>query len=555
VNIVFVCQKGELELKSILLAWSLRKSHGKNIQLYAAIPNYKDWADISEETKKLFGVFFVDVKHFIPIFGEAYAIGNKISALGLLPSNEPGCFLDSDMLSLSAWDIDDVLAGKVSAAKPADLGTWGDLLAWERVYARAAMPVPERRVRLTVSRTLSLPYFNAGFVATQNPIELAAQWREYAALLNSKAAGIENKYPWLDQISLPIAIQKIGTWYSLTEFYNFPAHLRALNDSDIGMCHYHSPSVILREPRLRALFEAAVREFPSIAKMAMEFNNWIPLLSCKMPNVAYKSCDRNFLITGIPRSGTSYLTSLLDSQNNWLVINEPSEIFNQLQSRTDSSGIELYYAECRERILSGQPIANKIKDGKVIEDTAVIDQRETYHPPIARSDFWLGSKNTLAYMASMEHLTKLHWPIIAMIRNPLDTLASWRNTFNHLTEARVANLPIANPDFPAWATWQRQSLLEIDAQSNAALRRVLLWRLLARTLLHYQDHLLLWRYEDLTENPARLINSLNAQLNYDGQVNAAITSSRKRVNEYDCAEREMLMDLCAAELVEFKYTV
>lgn len=554
-NIVFVCQKGELELKSILLVWSLRKTHGKNIQLFAAVPNYRDWADISEETKKLFITFSVHIRLFSPIFGDLYPIGNKISALGLLPSSEPGCFLDSDMLSLSAWQIKDMLSHYTTVVKPADLGTWGDLAEWKKAYVLANMELPERRVRLTVSHSLSLPYFNAGFIATKAPVELAAKWHEYAVLLNSDSADIENKYPWLDQISLPIAIQKIGNWSCVTEFFNFPAHLRALNNDDIGLCHYHSPNVVLREPRLRALFESAIQEFPTISKIAIEYPNWIPLLKCQMPNATFSGPDRNFLITGIPRSGTSYLTSLLDSQNNWLVINEPEEIFNQLQSRTDSSGIELYYAGCRERILSGQKVSNKIKNGRIIEDTAVIDQREFYHPQITRSDFWLGSKNTLAYLASMEYLIKLNWPIVAMVRNPLDTLSSWRNTFSHLADAKVSNLPVANPDFPAWSTWQRQSLIEIDEQSNAAVRRVLLWRLLARTLLHYQNHLLLWRYEDLTENPARLINSLNTQLNYDGQVNAAITSSRKRLNDYDCNEREMLMDLCAAEIAALKYTV
>lgn len=554
-NIVFVCQKGELELKSVLLAWSLRKTHGKNIRLFAAIPNYQGWENISQETKKLFDVFSVELKYFTPIFGDTYPIGNKISALGLLPPGEYGCFLDSDMLSLSAWQISDVLTGQISAAKPADLGTWGSLQEWEKVYGITATPIPERRVRLTVNHALSLPYFNAGFIATINPTGLANQWREYALLLNAEDVNIENKYPWLDQISLPIAMQKMGAWCSLTDFHNFPAHLRALNDEDVGMCHYHSPGVILREPRLRALFEMAVQEFPAIFKMVLGCSNWAPLINCKLPNKIYSPSDRNFLITGIPRSGTSYLTSLLDSQQDWLVINEPGEIFNQLQSRTDASGIELYYAECRERILSNQPIANKVKDGKVVEDTAVIDQRESYHPPITSSDFWLGSKNTLAYMASLEYLTKLNWPIIAMVRNPLDTLASWRNTFNHLVEARVANLPIANPNFPAWATWQRQSLLEIDAQSDASLRRVLLWRLLARTLLHYQEHILLWRYEDLMVDPARLLGNINARLKYDRKIDAVITTSRNRMSDYDCSEREMLLDLCAAELVELKYSV
>lgn len=554
-NIVFVCQKGELELKSLLLAWSLRKTHGKEIQLIAAIPTYRDWEGISEDTASLFDTFNVQLKYFVPIFGEAYPIGNKISALKLLPPNEPGCFFDSDMLSLSFWRIEEVLAKYSNAAKPADLSTWGSSQQWEKVCAVTSVAIPTRRVSLTVSKALSFPYFNAGFIASQKPVELASHWSDYALQLNDVAANIENKYPWLDQISLPIAMQRAGSWRALSEFYNYPAHLRSLGDQDIGMCHYHRPGVILREPRLRALFDAAVEEYPLLKKLVTKYGEWTPLLNNKIPNTSYRESDRNFIITGIPRSGTSYLTSLLDSQEDWLVINEPGEIFNQLQSRTDASGIAQYYVECRERILSGQQITNKVKNGKVIEDTAVFDQRELYYPNIQRSDFWLGSKNTLAYMASLEYLVKLNWPIIAMVRNPLDTLASWRKTFGHLAEARVSNLPIANPGFSAWATWQRHALLEIDAQAEPALRRVLLWRLLARTLLHYRSSLFLWRYEDLMKDPAQYLGAINLRLKYGQQKEAVFTNARNRNSEYDNIEREMLNDLCGDELAELNYKI
>lgn len=431
----------------------------------------------------------------------------------------------------------------------------GDAAEWDRVYTLAATRPPARRVRLTVSRTLSFPYFNAGFIATKAPVGLSAQWQDVASLLDSESAGIENRYPWLDQISLAVVMQRTGSWRSLPEFYNFPAHLRALGDDEIGVCHYHYPTVILREPRLRALFDAAVREFPAISTIAARHASWLPLLTCRFANTTYRARTRNFLITGIPRSGTSYLASWLDGQADWLVINEPLEIFDHLQSRTDSSGIGMYHAECRERVLAGQPISNKIKDGRVIEDTAVVDQRESYHPVVSRSDFWLGSKNTLAYVAAMGYLIELGWPIIAMVRNPLDTLASWRNTFSHLAEARVANLPIANPAFPGWAAWQRESLLEIDAQSDSALRRVLLWRLLARTLLHHRNHLLLWRYEDLMANPAPLLDGFTEQVGYGLKIPAAGTNSRSRTADYDVDEREMLRDLCADEIAEFGYVI
>ena len=552
-NIVFVCQKGELELKALLLAWSLRATHGMAVHLIAACPEYKDWSDLSALTLNAFKELSVEIKKFTPIFGSDYPIGNKISALGLLPANTMGCFLDSDMLSLSLWNLVDVLKNNDSAAKPADLGTWGDQDSWQKVYGALEMKLPTRRVRLTVSNQLSLPYFNAGFIATKVPEKLSLEWNKSALLLNNAELNLENKYPWLDQISLPIALQKSGTWATLSEFFNYPAHVCSLGERQVGVCHYHSPNVILREPRLRVVFEKALAECPHLSELVRQFDNWKVLLGCRVPYVSYKESQRNFIITGIPRSGTSYLTSMLDSQKDWLVINEPGEIFSQLQSRTDASGIALYYAECRERILSGQLIANKIKDGKVIEDTAIIDRQELYHPQIDRSDFWLGSKNTLAYLASLESLIKLEWPIIAMIRNPLDTLASWRNTFTHLAEAKVSAFPVAHPNFIAWSTWQRQALLEIDLQTDASIRRVLLWRLLARTLLNQQGKIYLWRYEDLVGNQTAYLEKFNSLMNFKSIVQPALTQVRKRQKDYIQEDRDILLDLCAVELKELKY--
>lgn len=552
-NIVFVCQKGELELKALLLAWSLRKTHGMSVTLIAACPEYKDWSDLSALTLSALKELSVEIKKFTPAFGSDYPIGNKISALGLLSQDAIGCFLDSDMLSLSHWNVEEALKNNESAAKPADLGTWGNQDSWQKVYTALDMAMPVRRVRLTVSHQLSLPYFNAGFVATKNPHTLSSEWSRVACLLNAAKMNLENKYPWLDQISLPLAMQKVGTWAPLSEFFNYPAHIRPLAEQQVGMCHYHTPSVILREPRLRVLFEQALVECPNLLQLVQQFNNWKVLLACRLPCVMYKEPQRNFIITGIPRSGTSYLTSLLDSQHNWLVINEPGEIFAQLQSRTDASGIALYYAECRERVLSGQLIANKIKDGKVIEDTAILDQQEWYLPQIERSDFWLGSKNTLAYLASLENLIKLEWPIIAMIRNPLDTLASWRNTFSHLAEAKVSGFPVAHPNFIAWSTQQREALLEIDCQPEAALRRVLLWRLLARTLLDQQNKIQVWRYEDLVANQMAYLEKFNNLMAFNTATQPPLTKARGRQKDYNLEDRDMLLDLCAAELDELKY--
>lgn len=554
-NIVFVCQRGELELKACLLAWSLHQSAGKGINLFAAIPRHNDWDKLSPLTINLFTTLSVQLCYFTPSFGETYPIGNKIDALGLLPPDEPGAFLDSDIICLGEldwqhrWETADFLA------KPADMATWGTVEQWERVYASRGMNLPTRRVRLTVSETLSLPYFNAGVVAAKKPYALAERWKSIAIELQ-QMDGLEPKYPWLDQISLPIAVHSLleSRWSLLSERYNFPAHERTLSDRSIGLCHYHWPHVIAREPRLHATLLSLLEQNPYIAPLYMASSSWAPLVKPRLPFInTLTEPERNFLITGIPRSGTSFVSRLLDSQNDFVVINEPAEIFEQLSNRKNADGIALFHAECRAQIIAGKPIENKVENGVIIEDTAIKDVRNYYHPDVDTVNFRLGSKNPLAYIAALDYLVDLNWPIIAMVRNPIDTLASWRNTFNHLKEARPSDLSIANPLYHGWSSRQREALYEIDGQNDESLRRVLLWRFLARVLIEKRDHLLLYRYEDVVENPGVMQQSLNERLRYTTTTRAIGSQYRQRLSDYDLNEFEMLNDLCFHELQELGY--
>ncbi len=548
-NIVFICQKGELEIKAVLLAWSLRNTHGASVNLYAAIPQQGDWNYLAKETTALLNFLGVVLLDMPSPFGEEYPIGNKITAIGLLPDNEPGCFLDSDIVSMEPWFFE-IPKGK-SLAKPADLGTWSE--NWEYIYQKAGLNFPSRRVRLTVSNTLSLPYFNAGVVATCVPKQLSAQWLALAKEL-IKDGAVSNKFPWLDQITLPLAFEKAGTWGCLSEYFNFPAHLRSIGEHSVGLCHYHNPAIFLTQPRLMNLFYKAIAEMPLLRDLVLNSAAWAALLNPVVKlGLGSSNKHRNFLITGIPRSGTSYLASVLDAQQDWLVINEPAQIFSELETRSDASGIEKYHVACREQVILGQPIENKVLNGRVVEDTAQLDRRNFYNPEICRADFWLGSKNTLAYMASLEKLLKLEWPIVAMIRHPSDTLASWRNTFEHLKNADVLNFPVANPSYPSWASWQRNSLNEVANAENPKLRRVLLWRMLAKTLMNQSEQIHLWRYEDLIEQPNVYVNKFNAALHYHGKANISKSVIKARDKDHDPEESEMLRDLCWEELKFFKY--
>ena len=560
-QIVFVIQRGELALKALLLAYSLRKQLGATPRLVAACPDYADWGTLNTDVLAVLQQLKVELLHFTPQFAPDYPIGNKVSALALLNEQQPAMFLDSDMLCLAPWKSTDIIpleaAEQLSlAAKPADLQTWGNEQQWLQLQHSLDLPMITHRLHCTVDGKLTQPYFNAGMLATYHPKQLAAHWLQYCKLIRNLDEPPEPIYPWLDQIALAVcSVTHIQQRHVVDESWNFPAHLRALPRSGVQLCHYHRPGVVLREPALLALVREAAAKHKVIAQLLVEYSNWRPLLRARYPQFRSKHLDkRDFIITGIPRSGTSLVSRLLDQQKNWLVVNEPQESIPALLARKDASGIGALHRDLREQILLGQPIENKVRSGEVISDTALGDTRELYHPAVSGRYFRLGSKNTLAYLASLDSLKKLDWPIVAMVRHPLDTLASWQKTFSHLQQADPQQLPVVNSSFYGWAGWQRDALDEIAGQSDVVLRRVLLWRLLAQTLLAH-NALHLWHYEQLVQQPQAHIQRLRRSLGDYGRAKPIESLSRRQRILSDNPHREYVGDLCAAELRALGYSL
>lgn len=559
VQIVFVIQRGELALKALLLAYSLRKHLGATARLVAACPDYADWGALEASVLTTLQKLKIELLHFTPEFAPDYPIGNKVSALGLLNDDQPAIFLDSDMLCLAPWTITEMLPIQASqqlslAAKPADVLTWGSQQQWAQLQQGLGLPAVSQRVHCSVDGQLTQPYFNAGMLATYHPKQLTAHWLHYCKAIRNLENPPQPIYPWLDQIALAVcSITHVQQRYVLDEPWNFPAHLRALPRSGVKFCHYHRPGVVLREPALLALVREAAAKHRVIAQLLAEHHAWQPLLRAKYPQLRSKHLDkRDFIITGIPRSGTSLVSRLLDKQKNWLVVNEPQESIPALLARKDASGIGALHRDLREQILLGQPIENKVRSGAVISDTALGDTRELYHPDVSGRYFRLGSKNTLAYLASLDSLKKLNWPIVAMVRHPLDTLASWQRTFSHLQHADPQQLPVVNSSFYGWAGWQRDALDELAGQTDSVLRRVLLWRLLAQTLLAHSA-LHVWHYEQLVQQPQAHIQRLRRSLGDYGRAQPIESLSRRQRILSDNPHREYLGDLCAAEIRALGY--
>jgi Sulfotransferase family len=215
------------------------------------------------------------------------------------------------------------------------------------------------------------------------------------------------------------------------------------------------------------------------------------------------------VVTGISRSGTSYLCNLLHRFENCVAINEPSEMIGLLRREDLPWGVPDFYQSVRRDVLAGKPIENKLLDGEVVEDTTKSQARRRYKPGVAGDDFVLAVKNTREFLLRLEDVRRVMPAarIVACVRDPFDTIASWKASFPHLHDADVA--PFIRHEGQMWLSErERGTLREIPATPDPAERRARWWTFQARRVLHNRDALVLVRYDDLVHQPMTVLDQV-----------------------------------------------
>lgn len=155
-----------------------------------------------------------------------YPHGNKIIAALQPRDTEYSAFVDSDVLFIAPNTPEALIkTAHVSCSVAASM-SWGEQSVWDRIYARFSMPVPAERLTLMRrSRHKVVPYFSSGLVVFPEKISGDAQfshiWYDTALQLD-KDTDLLNRRPYLDQMTLPIAILRTGlNWNILPEEQHF----------------------------------------------------------------------------------------------------------------------------------------------------------------------------------------------------------------------------------------------------------------------------------------------------------------------------------------------
>ncbi|GEM_PF-1285370 len=225
---------------------------------------------------------------------------------------------------------------------------------------------------------------------------------------------------------------------------------------------------------------------------------------------------KNVILLGAPRSGTSLLTSLLHNPPDVICLSEPREI-DVLTERSNTpeefvDEFVLFLERIRDAILCGTPIENRIdpNTGALAENYAVRHkhsadgwaigsgfQWQTQAFPIPKPHFQLLVKRNAPLVAVIDRLVACdHLSVIAMLRDPVSTILSWRSLDLPISEGRL---------YSAERISSELRVLVNEADLLVRQVKILNW-IFGRIVTHLSTRAIIC-YEDLMTNPSNAIEA------------------------------------------------
>lgn len=285
-TVFFIVEPPRYEQMACFLAASLRQQFGDQVALVGYCPDSKIDL-VSKDVRAILAKMGCDVRPFkvADRFTPDYPHGNKLLATLEPRDAEFSAFFDSDVLCLRPNRVENIIMDGHVSLTPAASMVWGTGKTWNLIYEVCGMELPSDRIKLMRQKgdRERIPYFSSGLFTFPEKHRNAEGktfpevWMDIAQLLD-KNEEVPGRRPYLDQISLPLAIQKAGLkWNILPEEQHFilGGSLRGEplpEDREIFTVHYRKWD-ILREIGLakqaKRMLEkhAGVRRIDQISKL------------------------------------------------------------------------------------------------------------------------------------------------------------------------------------------------------------------------------------------------------------------------------------------------
>ena len=277
----FIVEPPEYELFACFLAASLREQFGPDVALVGYCPEAK-LDQVQPQIREILRRLNCDLRGFQVEgrFDPPYPHGNKLLATLEKRDTAFSCFVDSDVLFLRPNLVSNIIRdGHVSLSKAASMN-WAGQEIWDDIYRICGMEKPEERFRLMKQKRGKemVPYFSSGLFSFPEQHRNAAGlsfpevWMEVAQMLDA-APELPKKRPYLDQMSMPLAIRRAGLdWNILPDEQHFILGGRARGeplpeDREIFTVHYRQWEV-LKEVGLSRMAKDLLQRHAGVRRIA-----------------------------------------------------------------------------------------------------------------------------------------------------------------------------------------------------------------------------------------------------------------------------------------------
>lgn len=219
--------------------------------------------------------------------------------------------------------------------------------------------------------------------------------------------------------------------------------------------------------------------------------------------------SRQLIVTGIPRSGTTLLAALVDSLADAVCLSEPDWQSLWSQEMTDRAAyvnrITRDFERVRATLLAGtavpdrrdtrlKPVTDYFPRGAGGQRQQTFEVRELRRAGLT-PNFLLGMKHNAHYTCVLSELLRVkNLEALAIVRNPVSTILSWRSLKIPIGQGRLPAAERFWPEIPA--LWQTTNdLLEVQVR---------IYGLFCQRYKETAGRLVVIKHEELVEDPTML---------------------------------------------------
>lgn len=219
---------------------------------------------------------------------------------------------------------------------------------------------------------------------------------------------------------------------------------------------------------------------------------------CNKAIKLYYKNTSDIVITGIPRSGTSLLSSILDNNKNCICFNET------FPSKWNTKMLPYHFKKTRNKIIKGKKVINRVEEkGRITSDTQKNKYSKQYisYNPKLDEKLIIASKRTIPYIEQLNRIINSGYKVIALIRNPYATLNSWERLDQ-------PNVPVCGVDennlHPMW----KKTKIKFSSAKSLE-RKAQAWNYLASKLLTHKSQIKIIKYEELVQNKDEVLDDIS----------------------------------------------